>query len=82
MSGNRDYGKSVPGKRLREALSQASAVLGRATQDAMFHDLELAGMNFKDRQYTLNELQDALRRIFGQDGTSLLMQRVEKALEE
>lgn len=82
MSGNRDYGETVPGKRLKEALNQASAVLGRATQDAMFHDLELNGMNFRDKQYTLNELQDALRRIFGQDGTSLLMLRIEKALEE
>lgn len=81
MSGNRDYGETVPGKRLKEALNQASAVLGRATQDAMFHDL-LDGMNFRDKQYTLNELQDALRRIFGHDGTSLLMLRIEKALEE
>lgn len=72
----------MPGKRLKEALSQASAVLGRATQDAMFHDLELNGMNFRDMQYTLNELQDALQRIFGQDGTSRLMRRIEKALDE
>jgi hypothetical protein len=82
VSGNSDYGKPVPSKRLRNALIQASAVLGRATQDAMFHDLEVNGLNFKDRQYTLKELQDALRRIFGQDGTGLLMQRIEKALEE
>ena len=82
MPENSDFEKQISSKRLREALDQASAVLGRSAQDAMFNDLELNGIAFKDRhQYSLRELQDALVKIFGHDGTALLMQRVEKALE-
>lgn len=77
---NSDYDKPLPSKRLREALSEASAVLGRSTQDALFHDLESSGITFRDSYYTLSQVQDALRKVFGHDGTALLMQRLEKAL--
>jgi hypothetical protein len=47
----------------------------------MLNDLELNGVTFKDRAYTLHEIQSALGKIFGHDGTMLLMQRLKKALE-
>ena len=81
MPENSDYNKPISGKRLREALVGATAVLGRAAQDAMLHDLELNGIMFGDRSYTLQEIQSALGKIFGHDGTMLLMQRLKKALE-
>ena len=76
-----DYEKPISGNRLREALREASAVLGRAAQDAMFNDLEMNGVAFKDKPYTLLEMQEALRKVFGYDGTGLLMKRLEKVLE-
>lgn len=81
MSENSDYDRPIPSKRLREVLIEASAVLGRPAQDAMFHDLEVNGITFSDGSYTLRELRSALRKIFGHDGTALLMQRLQKALE-
>ena len=78
---NSDYDEPVPSKRLREALRKASAVLGRSAQDALFHDLELNGITFMDGHYTLRQVQDGLRKVFGHEGTALLMQRLEKALE-
>jgi hypothetical protein len=78
---NSDYDKPISGKRLKEALVAATVVLGRAAQDAMLNDLELNGVTFKDRAYTLHEIQSALGKIFGHDGTMLLMQRLKKALE-
>jgi hypothetical protein len=78
---NSDYNKPISGKRLREALVEATLVLGRAAQDSMFHDLELNGITFRDRSYTLQEIQSALRKIFGYDGTVLLMQRLQKVLK-
>ncbi len=78
---NSNYDKPLPSRRIKEALSGAFTVLGRSAQDAMFSDLEFNGITFKDEQYTLKQVQDALRKIFGHEGTNLLMQRVEKALE-
>jgi hypothetical protein len=71
---NSDYDNPISGKRLGESLTEATLVLGRAAQDAMFHDLELNGITFRDRSYTLYELQSALKKIFGHDGTTVLMQ--------
>lgn len=75
MSENSDYERPIPSNRLKEAL-------GRAAQDAMFHDLELNGITLRERPYTLLEMRDALRKVFGHDGTTLLMQRLQKALKE
>ena len=52
----------MPSNRLKEAL-------GSAAQDAMFHDLELNGITLRERPYTLLEMRDALRKVFGHDGT-------------
>jgi hypothetical protein len=79
---NSDYNNSIPSNRLKEALKGATAVLGKVAQDTMFHDLELNGITFRDRSYTISELHDALRKIFGHDGTTLLMQRLQKILKE
>ena len=81
MPENSNYDKPLPSDRIKDALNEASAVLGRSAQDAMFSDLEFNGITFKDRQYTLRQVQDALRKIFGHEGTSLLMQRVERVLD-
>jgi hypothetical protein len=77
---NSDSNKPICGKRLKEALVEATLVLGRAAQDSMFHDLEL-NWTFRDRSYTLQEIQSALRKIFGHDGRVLLMQRLQKVLK-
>lgn len=80
MPENSNYEEPLPSSRIKEALREASAVLGRSAQDVLFNDLKFTGITFRDRQYTLKQLQDALRKIFGHEGTSLLMQRVERIL--
>lgn len=52
-----------------------------AAQDAIFNDLELGGMAFDKASYTLGQVNDALKKIFGNDGTALLMKRLEKELK-
>lgn len=81
MSENSNYDEPIPGKRLKEALHRATVVLGRAAQDAIFYDLELGGMTFDNASYTLRQVSDALKKIFGKDGTVLLMRRLEKELK-
>lgn len=81
MSENGNYDDPVPGKGLKEALHRATAVLGRAAQDAIFYDIELGGMAFDNTSYTLRQVNDALKKIFGEDGTVLLMRRLEKELK-
>lgn len=81
VSENSDYDKYVSDKRLQEALIEATDVLGRPAQEALFQDLELNGITFRNRSYTLWELQSALGKIFGHDGTALLMQRLGKVLK-
>jgi hypothetical protein len=82
VSENSDYERPIPSNRLKEALGEASAVLGGAAQDATFHDLELNGITLRERPYTHLEMCDALRKVFGHDDTTLLMQRLQKALKE
>ena len=61
MPENSNYNEPLPSSRIKEALREASAVLGRSAQDALFNDLEFNGIMFRDGQYTLMQLQDALR---------------------
>jgi hypothetical protein len=81
VSENSNYNYPVPSKRLKEALYRATTVLGRAAQDAMFYDLELGGMAFDKGSYTLRQVNDALKKIFGNDGSALLMERLERELK-
>ncbi len=80
MSENRNYNNSIPSKRLKEALERATAVLGRAAQDALFYDLELDGITFRDASYTLNQINDIMEKVFGDEGTMLLMERLKREL--
>ena len=56
MPENSNYEEPLPSSRIKEALREASAVLGRSAQDALFNDLEFNGIAFRDRQYTLMQL--------------------------
>lgn len=44
MPENSDYDNPISGKRPRESFIGATLMLGRAAQDAMFHDLDLNGL--------------------------------------
>jgi hypothetical protein len=81
LSENSDYREPVPGKRLKVALYRATAVLGTAARDAIFNELELEGMTFDKASYTLGQVDDALKKVFGTNGTVLLMERLEKELK-
>lgn len=52
MPENSDYSQPISSRRMKEALTEATVILGRAAQDSMFHDLELNGITFKDRSHT------------------------------
>jgi len=81
VSENSNYDDPIPSERLKKALYQATAVLGRAAQDAVFYDLELEGIAFNKQSYTLRQIHDALKSTFG-EGSALLMKRLEKELKE
>ncbi|HKZ62399.1 MAG TPA: hypothetical protein VJZ68_08315 [Nitrososphaera sp.] len=64
MSENSNYDLPIRSKRPREALIEASTVLGRAAEDTMLNDLELNGITLRDRPDTLRELRNALRKVW------------------
>jgi hypothetical protein len=69
-------------KQIKHALQELEKLLGRATVEAMIYDLEMYGLPLvNDRQtYTLNEIENALRKIFGDEATLLLFERLKKSL--
>ena len=65
-----------------QALEEATEVLGRANKDSVISDLKSHGIILSDEaHYSLNQIRDGLRSIFGEDATILLMERLVKALK-
>jgi len=73
----------VSGLRLKEAFDSLSKVLGRSIVDLLVYDLERQGIALggKDEYYTLDQIRQVFEGTFGDDGTSLLMEKLRKELE-
>ena len=70
-------------KKIREALRSLEPVVGRATIDALLHDLEVYNLPLvNDRaEYSLEEIKIALEKIFGETATPLFLERFKRALD-
>ena len=68
---------------LRQAFDSLSKVLGRSIVDLIVYDLERQGIALgdKDEYYTLDQIRQVFEGTFGDDGTSLLMEKLRKELE-
>ena len=72
----------ITSKRLKKAIEEATEVLGKANRDAIVDDLQRLGIELSgETQYSLNQIRDGLRGVFGEDATSLLMERIRKSLD-
>lgn len=73
----------VSGLRLKEAFDSLSKVLGRSIVDLLVYDLERQGIALgnKDEYYTLDQIRQVFQGTFGDDGTSLLIEKLRKELE-
>ena len=69
--------------RLRQAFESLSKVLGRSIVDLLIYDLERQGiaLGSKDEYYTLDQIRQVFESTFGEDGSSLLMEKIRKELE-
>lgn len=82
MTHNSKYSTRVCGTRLRQAFDRLSNVLGRSIVDLLVYDLERQGIVFgQDEYYTLEQIRQVFKMTFGEDGTSLLVEKLRKELD-
>lgn len=82
MTGSASQVDDVPvsAKELKRAL-QKLQVLGKTNVEALIYDLELYGIVLLGHvSYSLNQVKDAIARSVGEDGASLITDRLRKAL--
>lgn len=75
MSNNRS-------KLIRQAFENSLDVLGVQTKQALIEDLERHGIYMNDPNLDLPELEQGLREIMGDEATDLILERLNKKLEE
>jgi hypothetical protein len=59
--------------------------LGYASAEALIYDLENYGIALaagKAASYTLDQMEDAIKKVFGDEAGSLVMERLMKILEQ
>jgi hypothetical protein len=67
---------------LKQALESLTKILGQSIVDLLIYDLERQGMRLdKDGYYTLDQIRQVFGETFGEDGASLLVERLRKELE-
>jgi hypothetical protein len=72
----------VSSLRLKEAFESLHKVLGRSIVDLLIYDLERQGIALGNEEYySLDEVRQVFEATFGEDGASLLMEKLRKALD-
>lgn len=72
----------VSGLKLKEAFESLSKVLGRSIVDLLVYDLERQGIALgKEEYYSLEQIRQVFEATFGEDGASLLVEKLRKELE-
>jgi hypothetical protein len=67
---------------LKQALESLTKILGQSIVDLLIYDLERQGMRLgEDGYYTLDQIRQVFGETFGEDGASLLAERLRKELE-
>ena len=79
-----DDQKPVSSATLRKALNECLDVLGMASKEAIFEDLERSGMHLNDSRnsYSIAQVDKYFRSIFGDDPMELLMERLKNELNK
>ncbi len=71
----------IAGKELQRAMNNLRKSLGPAIVDLIVLDLEKQGIVFASGSYSMKQLEDALKKTFGQEGGQLLADKVRKAID-
>ena len=71
----------ISGKELQRAMNNLRKSLGPAIVDLILIDLEKQGISSIGGPYSVKQLEDALKKTFGQEGGQLLINKVRKALD-
>ena len=71
----------ISGKELQRAMNALRKSLGPAIVDLILVDLEKQGISSAGGPYPAKQLEDALKKTFGQEGGQLLINKVRKALD-
>lgn len=73
----------INGKDLRDAIYSALELAGDTAREIFMDDLRRNGIDFvSGKTYTLVELEKILQNTFGIDGASLVMDKIEKYLQD
>ncbi|MGH9876399.1 MAG: hypothetical protein ACRD5H_02075 [Nitrososphaerales archaeon] len=76
--------KPIPKNELWEALNKTLDVFGPSLKEATITELEKNGIELASgtasKEYTLQELKDKLKIIFGDDGTEVILEQLVKHL--
>ncbi len=73
----------MPAKRIKLALQEALAILGETAVYVIILDMEDLGIKLKEGNfYSLAEIEAAVRKMFGEDATILIMAMLRKKLDE
>lgn len=80
-----DNGNSVPlsSSIIKLAIQRGLGILGPSSIEALFIDLERKGILLNDASlnYSLKQIEIAFIQAFGEDATSLLMERIKTELQ-
>lgn len=73
---------SFSSKAIRVALYKLESSLGRATIEAILQDMEIYGMPLDGdhTSYKISDIELAMRRMFGAEGGTLIMERLRRVL--
>lgn len=69
-------------KRLRMALDEVLSKIGPTFKQGIYEDLEKANISLDYPCSSLQDIEKALQRNFGPDGTSLLIQAIKKHMDD
>jgi hypothetical protein len=81
LANNSNNASRISGLRLRQAFESLRKVLGRSIVDLLIYDLEKQGIALdKEEYYTLDQIRQVFEVTFGEDGASLLAEKLRKEL--
>ena len=75
----------LPSRKLKKAIMALEYPLGYAAAEALIYDLENYGIALvagKAASYTLLQVEDAFKKILGNEAGALLMEQLVRTLEE
>ena len=75
----------LPSNKLKKAVMALEYPIGYAAAEALIYDLENYGIALvagKAASYTLKQVEDALKKVLGDEAGALLMTQLVKILEE